>query len=212
MSYMFLKEQISYVKKHGVMLPNGQVFLEKPLFVFKKVRTYNNSLDSSIKNSLVTKNTYLNYDSFGPNLSGAAILAHSINTVGKSTRVDGIANLILPAGTLVNLPVSSQLPKMRASQAIVHSIVRKHDQKEVALAFSGYGGSSTNRMTYLSPKFLVPNRVLSLIQTGAYETLHRPGWMQTFVVNPQFAFDTSLDECRSGIHFFLEAEEALNYH
>lgn len=44
---MNLNQTNAFIKRHGILLPNGQVLLTKPLYVFKKVFGYNAGRDYS---------------------------------------------------------------------------------------------------------------------------------------------------------------------
>ena len=185
------------LKKHGVLLPNGQIFVTEPILGFKKVDTYAREYDRSpVK--------WLN------NFKACGYVMN---------KYPAIVNLIIPAGALLNLASTTNL-KLRASNAVVHSIYRISDKKIVKYAKSKHSSSYNYRSTGITYNTDVP----SLIRiTKEYDRKYWPEWMVENEVFPSNevdmkygkvtsgAFDTGTNECSAGIHFFVDLDLAKRY-
>lgn len=100
-----------------------------------------------------------------------------------------ITNLIIPKGAYVYAPAEvfwaagpTGCRKMRASEAQVHSNVYKSNRKEVEKHRLVVSGFSSN-FRYTKGEQVVPRERFSFVA----------------------------DQCRSGIHFFLNLQDALDY-
>lgn len=195
------------VEQHGTKLPNGQVFLTKPLGVFKKVgipSTIGGYRVDQLKDA-IRQTRQLN--------SGPApkdIKTHLLNLNNWDIE-DAVANLILPVGTLVNLAdINSGTCKMRASRAICWSIYSCEQRKRrVNYAFSKhdttfiYSPIQTNSNKNASLK-LVLDAASSFQPLSCYSQIV-PG----LVVPDHFC--TSVRECSEGVHFFIHSRDAVDY-
>jgi len=188
MKKMTVKEINDYIKSHGVLLPNKQVFLTKPLYAFKRVVTSGNSWYD-----VVTTKTGL-----------SKILNDDIGT-GSSTKA--IANLIIPKGAIVNTldsewnsETDKSYKKLRASTAFCWSIIRLKDNFSMPVAASVWDSD----FHYHS---------ISLLETHIHvkDLSIEYGYCNNLLIATQNAFDTSRSECASGIHFFLESQDAVTY-
>jgi len=177
-----------YVKSHGLMLPNRQVFIKKPLYAFKNVDTYGRELDAIA-------------------ISSGAVLEASFRDGRDLT--PAIANLVIPKGAIVNLTdydivgKSTQISskKLRASMALCWNIIRLNDRKETRLARSRHDID----FEYRSCKNLVSAQEFELLK--GY-----PRWFnKDYILRPDNLFDMSTGTCASGIHFFVETIDAINY-
>lgn len=191
-----------YVKSMGIMLPNGQVFLEKPLFVFKKVYTYPDYKDKDYENAILVNPRTLN-----------EYVKNCRNYFGVSNHA--VANLIIPAGSIVNL--SNYEKKFRSDAAICWNIVRRKDRKHVQFAYSKHIAINKYLPLLYLPAKETKNITLSDIKRNAkiYDwsnnELGNPYVIYNSSVTPETPFDKSTNTCRSGIHFFLEPETAVDY-
>ncbi len=103
--------------------------------------------------------------------------------------VQAIANLIIPAGTLIYaddyafddgwMGQQAEYRKMRASEAFVHSIASGFTYLPVQKAYSGYND----------------------------QFFYRPGE----TVKPAEKFSKQADQCSSGIHFFVNLKDAKQW-
>lgn len=204
MIQMSIEQQQKYVKSHGVLLKNGQVFLEKPLFAFKKVHTYSSPKDylfDDLKNNTMAKpRTSSKVKSF----------INKMETDFRWTsynKSEAIANLIIPAGAIVNLPsLVSYERKMRSSHAYSHSVVRLSDNKMVPIGLSGYDKS----FPYFSISEFGFNGTIDDEYTKKFYIPGKEDVDYNFLLQPT-SFDGSTLTCRAGIHFFLELDDALEY-
>ena len=182
------------IKAHGILLPNNQVFLKEPLLGFKKLITYGKTHDDEIEHCT--------------DESIAAKLGSSWS------KVSAIANLIIPAGAIVNLPHGDK--KIRANSGILHSLYRMSDKKKVRMAVSSYAKSFIYRPAML-PNFPSIKDKKAHVQycirsARIYNQTSRPLWMRLGEVFPKNnAFNTGPETCESGIHFFLELSSAKAY-
>lgn len=103
-----------------------------------------------------------------------------------------IVNMIIPVGETIFVydeaykeisSFSRDNRKMRATKAYVHSIVRKHDHKQLTCGYSDY-------MSWNSKVFR-----------------YRVGRN----VKPRLPFSMKWEQCASGIHFFVNLDDALAY-
>jgi hypothetical protein len=182
-----------YVKSHGVLLPNNQVFLTEPMKVFKKVKTYAHARPT-IKNTHYTRLHEAEIESL------KSLLHKSLKDI---TYTFAVANLIVPAGAIVNLAQNGS-GKLRASKAFCWSIIRLNDKKEVACAAPKLGFDGF----YLAAKHFSVNLDSINLQPGSYDGLSVV--YKNFQVLPD-EFCSSNEECSHGIHFFIEAKKAVNY-
>lgn len=169
MNFHTTKSANDYVLKHGILMPNKQVVLTEPLYVYKRI--------------------------FADNY--------------KNNRA--IANLIIPVGAFVNLATGSDL-KFRASEALCYSIIEKYSGKAVSVGYSGY---TTNDFKYHSALRLgiKEPQIALAVHTNKVQGKDRftqPSWKNSIAM-PIDPFNGSTEECRSGIHFFLDQKRALAY-
>ena len=174
-------ETKAYILKHGIVMPNDQVVLFNPLFVYKKV-------DKVLKDSC----GYLSYRPV-------------------------IANLIIPAGSFVNLPQSEEC-KLRANRAICWNIVDyRNKNNPVTKAVPHHSNFRDLNTVYKSLQISLKNKGKSKTEIKAFfkELLVKVSDPQTkykneFLVLP-WDWDDSTTECAQGIHFFIDKDRALNW-
>jgi len=194
-----IAKQANYIKSHGVLLPNNQVFLTKPLFVFKKVLC--------LKSENIFNNPY-------PSLS---LLEDEIKTQAKRNvhyTMEGIANLIIPVGSIVNPPVTNEL-KIRANRAICYSIAGRYNKQQKTVGVSKYDNSFVYRSALENRPSSIKTYMKSYLKDYG---LGYPN-SESYPSNPDMAdytiypnkFNTNRTECRHGIHFFLKLKDALSY-
>jgi hypothetical protein len=203
---MNIIETKNYVLKHGILLPNNQVFLTKPLLAFKKVCTHKELNDAVFK-----KTNSIPLHAFAYTLDSAK------KTASKAFRynyvsIPAVANLIIPRGAIVNLPFTNQL-KMRATQAYCHSIFGTGaTNEEFVVAFSEYD----NSFRYYSGKRVgldtvgVPHEDF-VADIEKYFFHGHQGAIFKYCKAAVKDFDTGVSECEAGIHFFAEAQLAVAY-
>lgn len=205
-----------YVKSCGVQLPNGQIFLTKPLYAFKKVYTCGRSRDTSF--NFPYMNVLTNMGSIKKRLYK--------EVMNKNCLAPAVANLIIPVGSLVNLSDSER--KFRADSALCWNIIRLYDNQEVSFGVSKYTAKSTgNPAIYLSAKkswersndlskeifekyakIYDPDNDKNLSYAESAIGYHlKTHWSTT----PDGIFSRDREICAIGIHFFLEPETAVNY-
>jgi hypothetical protein len=192
------------IQNHGIKLPNGQVYLTKPLGVFKKVKTPSKDTRQSV---LGGKNVRL--------IDCSELILDRVKTLAAASdrhyMQSAIANLVLPVGTIVNLAQNNSC-KMRASQAICWSISQKGGQDGgVEFAYPMRSSSDLVYQPYVSGRlgscFSDYERMAKRVRSYNWAN-HTP---KEIMVSPDLPFSSSLEECDSGIHFFLESERAVNY-
>ena len=194
---MDYQEINQYIKSHGVALPNGQVFLKKPIFGFKKIRTF-------------TVEPIEKIDRYSEHYLFRGIA----QKMGYPNHITGaIANIGIPAGALVNLCDTEK--KLRADTAFCWNIIRIKDEKEVSFGWSKYDLN----FIYRSTKFLYrPNKgLLRGISIQDFKSYLKEysilGTLcpEELVMTPSRPFNKSDEICESGIHFFLEPSSAVYY-
>jgi hypothetical protein len=156
----------NYVKSQGILMPNNQVVLMKPLYVFKKVRQ---------------------------------------TETGDSV----IANMIIPVGAFVNLAQTTTL-KFRASEALCYSLIKQYSKKPVKTAYSGHDSQFKYKSAIAHG--VDENDIELAISDYAGKIRNDKSYVVSdYVYTPKQRFDPSISECRSGIHFFLKPEQAVDY-
>lgn len=198
MKTMNVSEVTEYVKSRGITLPNGQVFITKPLYVFKKVYTYSNP-DNKQFNLPDTEDLKEQAQEF-------------LKFNGQDWWDPAIANLLIPKGSIVGLPDLSyeystyhDKKKFRSSQALCWNIVRVYDEKEVRVAWSQY-----------NPKFLYFPCKDYMNKSLFKELRHYPSenMMSEYIdllLKPEHFFDMTDSVCSYGVHFFIEPHDALDF-
>jgi len=187
----------NYVRSRGILLPNGQVFITSHMRVFKKVLVWGPRGD--VRGILPPLTT-----------SEERFYTKRLDScIKRGTCEEGIANLVIPKGAIVNL--AGEYPhnknatncsdkKLRASTAFCWSIVRIFDFVEVPIATSYHVKSFYYRsVKSLDDKIKVRNL------TSSY------GEPSNMLMGTLKGFDTSNKECSTGIHFFLELQSAIDY-
>lgn len=133
---------------------------------------------------------------------------------------DRIVNLIIPVGAIVNAPnraftasgSTTDHRKMRASEAIVHSIAGY--SRPDSTGWASNHNSLYRMFTHLkgeqmpvgyNEKHVRPVKVAHSEHSSSF--IYRIGAS----VKPTRPFDTSVGVCESGIHFFLNIRDALRY-
>lgn len=194
-----LSDTIRTIKSKGQVLPNGHIFLTNPIFGFKKVVT---SSDPYPRLSNLEVEEYLRK-----------------NNECLYWEEASIANLVIPAGSMVRLPNNSS-GKIRASQALCYSIktVKNGKTRRVAASqrsvmgrgrsfyFSYEWGIDTTKSN-ISPSFDKQNFMDKAHQYRDHET----GFYGRSLTLPSNGFDGSNLECAAGIHFFIDIERAINW-
>lgn len=169
-----------FLNKNAIKLPNGQWRLKAPLCGFKKV----------YHDRKVRSTSYWPYSS----------------TDWTTRRDDAIANIVIPAGTVVNLSKSC---KLRAEQAYCHSIVDSKTHRQLASAYSTRNYS-----------FYYQSGVKAGVAEDLFKKLYKDeekvqkDAIAKQLLNCKVAvpnFDYTTNECSPGIHFFLDLQRAINY-
>ena len=181
-------------------------FLTHPVYGFKKVYTYSHHQTDEVGRLFA--------------YTDAEFRKKEFDKFNKSTtfNIPAIANLAIPAGSIVNLASHSENDKMRTNQVVIHSIVRICDERRVYGAISKWD----KRYLYLSPEMANDSRVMPKFGTQEYNsnfqrsllkyaTYNRNTWINNSTIRPTYGFDTGTDVCSQGIHFFLDVNSALNY-
>lgn len=178
------------IEAYGTLLRNGQLYVEKPLLGYKKVFTYAPRYD-------------------------ALMQLQGVEGVKRYTHTHAVATIVIPKGSLLNLAQNST-NKYRASQAICQSIERIFDKCMTHVARSGHSYDF-----YYYPVTDIRNVFVLQEQPSDQEkmkNLHRldtsldlENLRNRYVIKPKVHFNTSTAECASGIHFFLNKNEAEQY-
>lgn len=179
MTYLSRIATTDYILKHGIEMPNEQVVLFEPLFVYKKV-------------DMVHKCSW-----------------------GHTQYEPVLANLIIPAGSFVNLPQSEEC-KLRANRAICWNIVDyDHKNKPVHKAIPHHSSYRYANTTYKSLEFYLKKEGFSKTDIkAAFEELlvrvsdPKTKYKKSSLVLPEW-WDDSTTECAQGIHFFVEKNRAI---
>jgi hypothetical protein len=204
---MNILETNKYIKGHGILLPNNQVILTKPLMAFKKIITYSSSYEPSITYNdsiktitisdcvddiIIYKNRLKRYTSFCKDVDA----------------VDAVANIVIPIGARVNLAQTYSL-KLRASQAYCYSIIRLHDKKEVKIGISRF--NSTHYLPGKSVGLTTGDfRNLSIdIEDYTGDTMKSN--LYKFCKYMPNSFTRTTKECSEGVHFFIQSQLAVDY-
>lgn len=189
----------NYVKQHGILLPNDQVFLTKPLFVYKKV--YIPTLGYSIP----TAGQYGKKGVGGRKQVVSSWLKKYINRWGSNDKA--IANLIIPAGATVNLARSCAV-KLRANKAYCWNIISQVSRDEVPGAVSGHDKS----FHYYSLETLLPKYYTLEDLKDTCELYSQNSIFSDHIISPKDKlFCNGSGECSSGIHFFVDQKRALDW-
>lgn len=129
---------------------------------------------------------------------------------GLRVHANRIINLIIPVGATIFASDDvfgrfSDLSgrKMRASEAIVHSIVRFVVQ-DSDMTYYNWGGTDDYWTETLSEK--------NFVAAAEARSCHNPKfkYIPGKVVKPD-TFSNEYDQCEGGIHFFLNVRDALRY-
>jgi hypothetical protein len=203
-------EENEIVKNHGLVLPNNQVFLTKPLGVFKKVYQPSDLKNKDEMMNLVN-NTGIGQRRCGETNSDIGLVFSRSFTLGIGLNLTPIiANLILPAGAIVNLANDSN-KKMRASRAVCWSLVGIQDGRYKNVACSGL---NTRFLYYpaIDQNIYEGQSQLKDLISDASRLSHDVRYSKygRNCVFPSFFGTTNLG-CSGGIHFFLNHESAINY-
>lgn len=203
---MDFDETNDYIKSHGVSLPNGQVFLTKPIFGFKQVQTYPHTYDKKFKH--IARNSFYkeNCKNDLKDLWNTRQFEYGFN------EEDAIVNLIIPSGALVNLARTHE-QKLRASKAFCWNIVRVGDKKEVYTARSAHNRDFVYYPHLVNEpnvnKAYKANELKYLIDEFKEYSAERV--VEEELLLPMYSFNTNYHECASGIHFFIESHLAEEY-
>jgi hypothetical protein len=178
-------DTVKFLKANADALPNGQFRTRAVLHGFKKVY-----VEKRERATLADSNRWP--------------FPHRGSSILK--KIDVIANLVIPAGTVINLSPSC---KLRAEQAYCHSLVENETRKAVGQAESGHD----SKFTYRSGKNLG-------LMDSDFKKLHKDqenvltGSKRQNLIDCKAKvtnFDYTPNECRAGIHFFLDLRRAINY-
>jgi len=205
---MTVAEVNEYVKSHGIVLPTDQVFLTKSLHCFKKVFTYRGTPGGTEPDKAPFTPSYRRY-------WGEILEAYTSNNINSARgRLPAIANLIIPKGSIVNLAsalypsrgysLQSYDKKLRASFALCYSIVRMVDQTEVKVAVSEH--DPTFKYWPIKGRRL-PGEIERLKDYPSSSI----GFAKVHYIYPRAPFSMDKNGCSSGIHFFVELQNALDY-
>ena len=179
-----LRQTNQFIKERGILLPNKQVKLTEPIFVFKKVKSSRSGWGNK----------------------------------------DTIANLVIPAGAVVNLAQDYE-HKMRTNQAYCYSIVQMGvENNELETAYSTHD----DMFRYHSGKKLglTLKQVQSLtFDHEKYLAIGYSSWYNSDKIRRQKQLKDILEKCKvnpdgfgyttatcdQGVHFFIDLERAKNY-
>jgi len=203
---MNLTQSNNYVKSHGILIKDHQVFLTKPLKVFKKIQTYSPYYADEFKNM-----------GFIGITDKHRSLYSRLKTRPEHNRrwhhTEAIANLIIPLGAIVNLASTSEM-KYRASEAYCWSICTRYIYPTIITTarevLSGYSAWDNNCI-YISGKSigLKLSDLENMTRTDPAIRNHI-NKISKCIVKPD-SFNNGNKECSNGIHFFLESELAVKY-
>lgn len=178
------------VENHGTLCRNGQLYVEEPLLGYKKVFTYGSRHDDLMH-------------------------LHGVEAVKRYMDAPAVATIIIPKGSLLNL-AQNLLNKFRASQAICQSIERIPGKGTASIARSGHNYNFYYRSVTDTRHVLIlreqPSDQEKMKNLYALEApLNLENLRNQYVVKPEKPFNTNIDECASGIHFFVNRYEAEQY-
>jgi len=199
---MNLIQSNNYVKSHGILVNDHQVFLTKPLKVFKKIQTYS----SVVEKEFIKLKYCANKNAHRRLFSKLYFSYHNTE--------DAIANLIIPIGAIVKLADSFE-KKFRASESYCWSICRinKYDKHKLlnGETISGYSSHRRNHI-YISGKALglisLPKLLRVTTSESKSNTYNNPLLECRSLPD---SFDYGRSGCSNGIHFFIESKLAVNY-
>ncbi len=210
-----------FLNKHGIELPNGQWFITKPIFGYKKVYTYVSSRRKLVPENLepwVQPRQDIHLFSGSTHKSQLESVSRVLTKVRSSAkksfyekdlylRTEGVANLVIPPGSIVNPGFSenyeSEHIKFRSSMAICDSVYGLHDELPRAFGVSIHDNSfmytSLKSMGSIEP--LISRRYVDPDKMN-YDW-HPTGNSHPYIITPKNAMNPASRECASGIHFYL---------
>ncbi len=198
------QETNDYILKHGFLLPNDQVFLSKPMLAFKQIKCANPVHDEYLKRHIKKARNYEQVEDLSDKIDVAKFEIQYFYE-------PAIASLVIPAGATVNLAQTHKC-KVRSDYAFCWSVTRIYDHKSMPFGVSQRDNSFYNAGTY-TPLSI---KDIQEVTMSTYEVLNETGdWLYAeslkhCAYDPNsFAYHT--DECSAGVHFFVEANAAVNY-